>query len=74
MARIYSVYGLAKELNMSVGSLRRWLDAGILPSHRQAYGKSRYFSEAQAREIRRGIQARRLGRSAYQAPPARPIH
>lgn len=61
MARLLTVYGLSQELGVSVEWLRRWMAEGSLPAPTGgSFGP--VFTERQAREIRKQLVARRLGR------------
>ncbi len=62
MARLLTVYGLSQELGVSVEWLRRWMAEGSLPAPRGGGAFGAVFTESQAREIRKQLVARRLGR------------
>ncbi len=68
MAKLLTVYGLSQELGMSVASLRRWLDDGGVPSPKRVGGGVQVFNEKQARQIKRAVLARRLGKAAGALP------
>lgn len=74
MARLYSVYGLSRELGMSVVSLRRWLADGELPVRSRNGHRSDFFTVREVKDIRRAIVARRLGRSPSRSPERRRVH
>lgn len=68
MARLLTVYGLSRELGMSVESLRRWLDDSVVDCPKPNGSGVRVFNEEQARDIKRAILARRLGRRNGASP------
>ena len=63
MPRLLTLYGLARELGMSVESLRRWMDEGVVPEPPRRRGQKGVFTEQEAQKIRRAILARRLWRA-----------
>lgn len=64
MPRLLTVYGLSRELGMSVESLRRRIDEGIIPpGERRSGHEMRVFTEDQARRIRNALARSHNGQS-----------
>ena len=63
MPKLLTVYGLARELGLSVDSIHRWIADGVIPGPRLGAGRGRVFTERQVREIRRAVAPLRSGRS-----------
>lgn len=62
MARFLTVYGLSRELGLTVESVRRLLADGTIPPPRAGGYGPRFFTETQAREIRRNLTRHRITR------------
>ena len=72
MAKLFTLYGLAQELGVSVESLQRWLDDGVISVPRRNGSGVRVFTERQALEIRRTLITRRVGRLRFSSRPLIP--
>jgi hypothetical protein len=72
MATLYTVHGLSRELGIGVEILRRCLESWELPGVRRngngAGMAPRFFTEQQARTIRRALVGRRLRRRGEPPP------
>ena len=64
MPKLLTMHGLSRELRMSRQSLRRWMDAGVIPARSRFGPELGVFTEKEVRDLRRAIVARRLGRSS----------
>lgn len=62
MARFLTIYGLSRQLGLTVESVRRLLADGTIPPPRAGGYGPRFFSEAQAQEIRRILMRHRITR------------
>ncbi len=63
MPRLVTMHGLSRELGMSRESLRRWVRDGLIEVSARPGFHLPVFTEAEVKEIRRAVIARRLGRS-----------